>query len=74
MLAARNAGADQPITYGIYGPGEYLGEMSLDGGPRSADVEVIETGYVVLVTRRTLEAHLAELPLSQPRCPFRSKE
>ena len=26
------------ITYGVYGPGEYLGEMSLDGGPRSANV------------------------------------
>ena len=26
------------IVYGIHGPGEYLGEMSLDGGPRSASV------------------------------------
>ena len=26
------------LTYGIYGPGEYLGEMGLDGGPRSANV------------------------------------
>ncbi|MFX8156667.1 cyclic nucleotide-binding domain-containing protein, partial [Acinetobacter baumannii] len=26
------------ITYGVYGPGEYVGEMSLDGGPRSASV------------------------------------
>lgn len=53
---------DREVTYGIYGPGEYVGEMSLDGGPRSADVEVIEPGVVVLVTRRTLEAHLAAEP------------
>ena len=26
------------ITLGIYGAGEYVGEMSLDGGPRSATV------------------------------------
>ncbi len=29
---------DREITYGTYGPGQYLGEMSLDGGPRSASV------------------------------------
>ena len=50
------------ITYGIYGPGEYLGEMSLDGGPRSASVETLDTCECVVVTRRTLAAHLAEDP------------
>lgn len=62
-LRAYSVGADdREVTYATYGPGEYVGEMSLDGGPRSADVEVIEPGVVVLVTRRTLEAHLAEHP------------
>jgi CRP/FNR family cyclic AMP-dependent transcriptional regulator len=62
-LRAFSVGADdREVTYGIYGPGEYVGEMSLDGGPRSADVEVVEAGVVVLVTRRTLEAHLAAEP------------
>ena len=62
-LRAYSVGADErEITYATYGPGEYVGEMSLDGGARSADVEAIEPGVVVQVTRRTLEAHLAEQP------------
>ncbi|WP_326534740.1 Crp/Fnr family transcriptional regulator [Pseudorhodoferax sp.] len=50
------------ITHGTYGPGEYVGEMSLDGGPRSASVMALEPTLCVVVTRRTLEAHLAEHP------------
>ena len=50
------------ITYGIYGPGEYLGEMSLDGGPRSASVEVHEAATCSMITRATLLAHIAEHP------------
>ena len=62
-LRAFSVGADErEVTYGTYGPGEYVGEMGLDGGPRSAHVEVEEAGVVVVVTRRTLEAHLAEHP------------
>jgi CRP/FNR family cyclic AMP-dependent transcriptional regulator len=62
-LRAYSAGLDErEITYGTYGAGEYVGEMSLDGAPRSADVDVMEAGVVVVVTRRTLEAHLAEQP------------
>ena len=30
------------LTLGLYGPGEYVGEMSLDGGPRSASVVAVE--------------------------------
>ena len=63
-LRAYSAGPDddREVTYATYGPGEYVGEMSLDGAPRSASVEVIEQGVVVVVTRRTLEAHMAEDP------------
>jgi CRP/FNR family cyclic AMP-dependent transcriptional regulator len=62
-LRAYSVGSDErEVTYATYGPGEYLGEMSLDGGPRSANVEVVEPGWVVLVTRRTLDAHLAADP------------
>jgi CRP/FNR family transcriptional regulator, cyclic AMP receptor protein len=63
--ALRAFGADVrggEYTYGIYGPGEYVGEMGLDGGPRAADVACIEASVVVLVTRPTLEAHLREQP------------
>lgn len=55
-------GEGREITYGVYGPGEYLGEMSLDGGPRSASVITLEPSVCALVTRRTLEQHIAEYP------------
>ena len=34
--------AGREVSYGVYGAGEYLGEMSLDGGPRSASVITLE--------------------------------
>jgi CRP/FNR family transcriptional regulator, cyclic AMP receptor protein len=53
---------DREITYGVYGPGEYLGEMSLDGGPRSASIETLETSECAVVSRFALEQHIAEHP------------
>lgn len=53
---------DREIIYGIYGPGDYVGEMSLDGGPRSASVIALEPTTCVLLTRHTLQAHIAEHP------------
>lgn len=50
------------IIYGVYGPGEYLGEMSLDGGPRSASVMTLEATTCVLITRQTLREHIAAQP------------
>ncbi len=53
---------DREITYGVYGPGEYLGEMSLDGGPRSASVITLEPSVCAVVGRATLERHIAQHP------------
>lgn len=50
------------ITYGVYGPGEYLGEMSLDGGPRSASVITLKPTTCAVITRMTLSRHIAEEP------------
>jgi CRP/FNR family transcriptional regulator, cyclic AMP receptor protein len=50
------------IVYATYGAGEYVGEMSLDGGPRSASVRALEKSTCVMVTRATLRQHLAEHP------------
>jgi CRP/FNR family cyclic AMP-dependent transcriptional regulator len=50
------------IVYGIYGPGEYLGEMSLDGGPRSASVITLETTVCAVITRQTLQDFIARSP------------
>ncbi len=50
------------ITFGIYGPGESLGEMSLDGGVRSASVEAIEATSCAVVTRETVRRFVADRP------------
>lgn len=50
------------ITYGVYGPGEYVGEMSLDGGPRSASVITEEASRLVMVTRASLLTHISDHP------------
>lgn len=50
------------LTLGNYGPLEYVGEMSLDGGPRSANVEAIEACTCSVVSRATLLAYIAEHP------------
>ena len=50
------------ITYGIYGVGEFIGEMSLDGGPRSASVETLVDTVCAVITRATLAQYIADEP------------
>jgi CRP/FNR family cyclic AMP-dependent transcriptional regulator len=50
------------ITLGIYGAGEYVGEMSLDGGPRSANVETLDATTCAVISRATLLSYIAEHP------------
>jgi CRP/FNR family cyclic AMP-dependent transcriptional regulator len=50
------------VTYGVYGPGEYLGEMSLDGGVRCASVETVEASTCAVVGREALRGYLAQCP------------
>ena len=62
-LRAYSAGEnDREVTYGVYGPGEYIGELNLDGGPRSASVITLEACQCAVVTRRTLERFIADRP------------
>ena len=56
------AESGREITYGNYGPGEYVGEMSLDGGPRASSVEALERSICSVVPRRALEDFIAETP------------
>src|SRR6478672_3114097 len=42
--------SDREVTYGVLGPGQYFGEMSLDGGPRSASVITLEPTVCSAVT------------------------
>lgn len=50
------------ITYGTIEAGDYFGEMSLDGGPRSASVMTLEPTLCSLVSRAAVQQHLAEEP------------
>src|SRR5687767_9063514 len=50
------------ITYGTITAGDYFGEMSLDGGPRSASVMTLEPCICSIVTRNGVREHLAEEP------------
>jgi CRP/FNR family transcriptional regulator, cyclic AMP receptor protein len=50
------------ITLAIYGPGEYVGEMSLDGGARSASVCTEEASVCAVVSGQALRQHLAANP------------
>ena len=62
-LRAYASGTDgRELTYGIYGAGEFVGEMGLDGGARSAHVEAVEATLCAVVTRPTLEQHLQADP------------
>lgn len=50
------------ITYGTIQGGDYFGEMSLDGGARSASVMTLDACLCSLVTRAVVQQHLAEEP------------
>ena len=50
------------ITYGIHGPGMLFGEMSLDGAPRSASVEAVETCVCAAIERDQMIRYLKEHP------------
>jgi CRP/FNR family transcriptional regulator, cyclic AMP receptor protein len=47
------------FTLAIYGPGEYVGEMSLDGSVRSACVSTEEASVCAVVSGQSLRQHLA---------------
>jgi CRP/FNR family transcriptional regulator, cyclic AMP receptor protein len=50
------------ITYGTISAGDYFGEMSLDGGPRSASVMTLEASQCALVSRQAVQQHLDAEP------------
>jgi CRP/FNR family cyclic AMP-dependent transcriptional regulator len=50
------------ITYGTIHAGDYFGEMSLDGGARSASVMTLEATLCSLVSRAAVQQHLADEP------------
>lgn len=50
------------VVYATLGPGEYFGEMTLDGGPRSASVMALEDCRCAVIRHADLTAFLAAQP------------
>ena len=60
VYASNEAGKEVVIDF--HGPGEYVGEMSLDGSPRSASVMTVEPTTCAVVSR----ANFREFVLAHP--------
>jgi CRP/FNR family cyclic AMP-dependent transcriptional regulator len=55
-------GDGREIVLDTHGPGECVGEMALDGGPRSASVMTLEPTRCAVVSRASLREHIARHP------------
>src|SRR5689334_2870249 len=60
VFASNAAGREVVINF--HGPGEYVGEMSLDGAPRSASVITLEPTTCAIVNRAQFRDFLAQNP------------
>lgn len=50
------------FVYNIMTPGEFFGELSLDGRPRSASVQATHSSICVVVAQAEVQAFLGEYP------------
>ena len=57
-----SSAAGREVVLGFRGAGEYVGEMSLDGSPRSASVITAEPTTCAIVTRAQVPVVLADHP------------
>ncbi len=57
-----NDHSGREITYSTIAAGEYFGEMSLDGGTRSASIVTLEPCVCAVLTGSALREHLAASP------------
>lgn len=55
-------GDGKEVTLGIEGPGDYFGEMVLDGGPRSASVMTLEPSQFSIIQKADIERYLINNP------------
>jgi len=62
LRAFSNADDEHGVIFGYYGPGICVGEMGLDGGPRSASVEAVEKTLCARIPRHLIDQHLREDP------------
>ncbi|MET0682838.1 MAG: Crp/Fnr family transcriptional regulator [Casimicrobiaceae bacterium] len=57
-----SSGLGKEVVIDFHGPGEYIGEMALDGAPRSASVVTVEPTTCAVVSR----AHFRDFILAHP--------
>ena len=50
------------FVYNVMTPGEFFGELSLDGGARSASVQATSSAICVVVAQADVQAFLGEYP------------
>jgi CRP/FNR family cyclic AMP-dependent transcriptional regulator len=50
------------LVYNVMTPGEFFGELSLDGGTRSASVQATHSAMCVVVAQADVQAFLGEYP------------
>ena len=64
MRVYSNSGGSRPreVTYGICGPGDVVGEMSMDGDVRSASVQAMHPSWCSVVPRAQLLSFIAQEP------------
>lgn len=62
LRAFTGSDSGRQMTYHLYGPGDYLGEMGLDGGARMASVEALADTTCAYVERATLLQYIGERP------------
>jgi CRP/FNR family cyclic AMP-dependent transcriptional regulator len=60
VFASNEAGKEVVIDF--HGPGEYIGEMSLDGAPRSASVITVEPTTCAVVSRAQFREFILAYP------------
>jgi len=60
VYASNEAGREFVLSF--FGPGEYVGEMSLDGSPRSASVVTVEPTTCAIVNRASFREFVLAYP------------
>ena len=60
VFASNEAGKE--VVLDFHGPGEYVGEMSLDGAPRSASVMTVEPTVCAIVNRARFREFIRAYP------------
>ena len=62
MRAFGSSLSGKEITYGYIDAGEYFGELTLDGGRRSASIEAVEPSICVIVTNAQVQTFMKDQP------------